>query len=695
MKFIINKMHKLIKQPLFLYSIAFCIVAVIGYTPPLYAKGKTIIWEIDGIGQYYTAFLYIGEYIRNLFSRSIPSYDLSIALGENIVGSLNYYGFGDPINFIAAFANKNNGHIIFSIAFFLRLYIAGLAMLHYLNSINLKNNVRIAPVLAYLFSGFTIFGCAYYIEWLPVLILLPLMLAEAEHFIKGAKNHLSFSLVICYGALCGFYFLYMASLALAVYCLMRIIAIKGKFELKTLFNICIKLLGVYLLGIGLSAPILFQALDAFLFSERNSRVLNILTSSASYIPSIKTLVVFCFRSLIPKKSTYNLGITIIHWLAVLYIIINAIRCHISRYIQLAVGIFISVLAVAFPITGYLFNAFSETNTRWYFLIHFLAAVILAVVLEEMSAKSSLKAWLCKAACIFVCFNIAANILFVYSEKGLNLASEFVAANDVIKYIDSPVNSSMTIANDKTLYRIDHDLYTDINGRPDNIAMLNNYNGLSYWFSIINYNSQNYIDLSSGKKLSWRSFGLGSNAYTSALVGAKYYLTKADDSFEISKFYRPVEKVFFCNESWTVYENSLYKGFVYECEKAYPYNSNTDESFEDFNKEIYKTTNASNIGNIKYNTNKNTLTFTADIEAVNSNIIIAIPYNHSWNIKTDGRNTTATSLNGLTSIEISAGKHTIQMTYVPLARNIGIAVGLFSVILLLYIYTTIFKNKKFV
>ncbi len=674
-----GKWHKLIGHPLFLYSVAFCVVAIIGYTFPLFLKGKTIIWEVDGIGQYYAAFLYIGEYIRRLFSAGMPAYDLSIALGENIVGSLNYYGFGDPINLIAVFATKSNGHIVFSIAFFLRLYLAGLSMLHYLNSINLKSSARIAAVIAYLFSGFTIFGCAYYIEWLSALILLPLILAEAERFINGRKNYITFSLVVCYGALCGFYFLYMSSLALAVYCVVRIAATHGKLNIKALFSNCIKLLGVYLLGIGLSAPVLFQALDAFLFSERNSRVLDIIMNINSYIPSIKALVVFCFRSIVPKISTYNLGITAFHWLAVFYILINAIKHRKGRDIQLVVGVMLSIIAVALPITGYLFNAFSETNTRWYFLIHFLAAVILATMLEDMHAKNLLKANFCKAACFLVCLNVIANILFVYSGRGLNLANEFIAASDVSKYITTPATNSIAITNDNSLYRIDHDLYTDINGRPDNIAMLNGYNGLSYWFSIVNYNSQKYIDWTSGKNLSWRSFGLGTNAYTSALAGVKYYLSK--DS-KVSEFYTLIERVKLGNETWNVYENSLYKGLVYECKKAYSYDPAAYKSFEDYNKQLYAKTNAANISNINYDSNTSELTFTSNIAEDKSKIIIAIPYNHSWNVKIDGENATTSPFNGMTIIEISAGSHLVQISYIPLARNIGIAVSLISIALLL-------------
>jgi hypothetical protein len=57
---------------------------------------------------------------------------------------------------------------------------------------------------------------------------------------------------------------------------------------------------------------------------------------------------------------------------------------------------------------------------------------------------------------------------------------------VKNYVDSPVNYSEIISGDKGVYRISNASLTNVNGRPENVAMLNNYNGTTWWFSIINY-----------------------------------------------------------------------------------------------------------------------------------------------------------------------------------------------------------------
>lgn len=135
MEIIKEKTFELLQRKYLLFSVLFLFVIVVGYTP-VYLSGKSLIWNIDGIGQYYPAFLYIGQYLRNaLAGGGIPSYDLSIAMGENIVGCLNYYGFGDPISLLAIFATEDNGYIIFAVTYFIRVCLAGFAMIYYLDTI--------------------------------------------------------------------------------------------------------------------------------------------------------------------------------------------------------------------------------------------------------------------------------------------------------------------------------------------------------------------------------------------------------------------------------------------------------------------------------------------------------------------------------------------------------------------------------
>lgn len=505
------------------------------------------------------------------------------------------------------------------------------------------------------------------------------MLAEAERFITKKKSKpIIFSLVICYGALCGFYFLYMTSLALAVYCVVRIIAVNGKFDIKNLFETCFKLLGWYLLGIGLSAPFLFQALDGYFFSERNSQEINVITSISGYIPSIVSLVNFGVFSINPRGYRHEFGITIFHWAATIYIFIKAITQRRKRDIQLGIGILLSVITVALPIFGYLFNGFGETNTRWYFLIEFLATVILAVVIDEVYNSSQRLKKIYKYVCILIVLNISANVLMVYSSFGSDLSNELIATSEVKEYTSSPVNYFSELTDDNEVYRIDHDLYTETNGRPDNIAMLNGYKGLSYWFSIINQNSQNYADFSAGSNLEHRSFGFGKKAYTSALAGTKYYCAKADNQ-ELENNFTLLETIEFNRETWKLYKNNLYKGIVYECDRSEEYSLGIDGDFEKYNKSLYECIDSSNISNVSYSSNRDEISFsTVNNDKSTYNVAIMIPYHWAWKATINGEKTQVSKFNGMMSIEVPKGEHEIKLTYSPVVRNIGIIVFFISI-----------------
>ena len=62
-------MIKNTNKNIIIYTTLFFLIIAIGYSP-IYLGGKSLIWEIDGIGQYYPAFLYIGKFTRTFLEYS-------------------------------------------------------------------------------------------------------------------------------------------------------------------------------------------------------------------------------------------------------------------------------------------------------------------------------------------------------------------------------------------------------------------------------------------------------------------------------------------------------------------------------------------------------------------------------------------------------------------------------------------------
>ena len=69
------------------YTAIFVLVCILGYSP-FWTQGKSLVWKIDGLGQYYTSFLYIGQYLRKYFFNclrgnvALPLFDISIGMWD-------------------------------------------------------------------------------------------------------------------------------------------------------------------------------------------------------------------------------------------------------------------------------------------------------------------------------------------------------------------------------------------------------------------------------------------------------------------------------------------------------------------------------------------------------------------------------------------------------------------------------------
>ncbi len=714
----------------------------------LFTFGRTSIWYIDGLGQYYPSFLYTGSYIRSFFLGlfhgrfKFPRFDLSIGMGEDIIGCLNYYGFGNPINLLAAFADQNNGGLVFTISHLIRLYLAGFSALIYLKKMGYAGSEASVGALAYAFCGFALYGGFMYIEFLSVLFYFPLMLTGAESlFHRGIrfKNALLFIFSVFYGALCGFYFLYMATLALFVYCLVRLYFIQNQRFLpesgekadkinikspekssddntaelkhvsgeatktdintnkhsyingKTVLGILtegIKLLCFYVIGILLSSPVLIPVLRSFFNSERNPHTIDILSSRSNYLPRPRLLLEFLRNSVVPGKS-FAFGVLFIEWIAVIMLFFMP---RTKRRLQLKIGVIISLIAVSLPITGYLFNGFSENYDRWLFLVHFLFMIVFVHMIMELRGripysidniseeekaepyhkeasiknyKLTIKEKDISGTIVSRCFmgilvlNIVFNIFGLFSGLGLDWQQEFVKSEGLSVYTSSPVSASKTITEDKGFFRVSNDSLTGVNERPENVAMLNDYYGLTYWFSIINDNTQKYVDENNGKELIWRSYGFNNNIYTEGLAGCKYYLA---DTLSSDNSYEYVETVSFNGRDWYVYKNPYYLGMVY-------YSGSNDEyekvkdlmTLEEYNRQFYENASREEPINASYDNKKNVLSFeTAHKE--NAEVIVAIPYSSRWRAYLDGEEVPVSIFNMYTKISVPSGSHNIVMLY---------------------------------
>ena len=726
------KDKKLIPGPRVLYTLLFLLVSLGGFAA-LALHGKSLIWEVDGFGQYYPVFCYIGDYIRDFLNSllagqpCLKTFDLSIGMGEDVIGSLNYYGFGDPLNLLAVFAVGGAAYPMYVLLFFLRLYLAGQAFIAYARKMGLRSRAAAFGALCYVFSGFTLVGAVSYYEWLSVLIYFPLLLIGCEETIRTGRFSFTMALGTAYGALTGFYYLYMSSLVLAAYALIRLFSRCGARSFGCVLGGCLRCLGGYLTGILLASPILVPALDAFLKSQRAGQSpMKVLLDWHNYIPVLNKDLIKSVLGLLYPTDAYISGITVSEVLAVLLFLAMPLFFCVSKRIrrQFWAASILALTALHLPITGYLFNAFGETNDRWVFAVHMLLALLLTYTLEVLvSAPLSegtelpYRRVLAATAAALVPVNLVLVMWLLYSPAGLNWQEEFIDLSAMgASAMSSPVTASRTITEDDELFLVAVTSIRAANGRPENVAMLNGYNGLTYWFSIVNANTQAYNNLNADVAYRWRSYGLNGQISAETLAGVKYVMT--NDPAHIPAGYPHVETVDFEGIPWQVYENPYYDGLAYvrseaaaaalretfigdeaawEALKETGLNNDIDNpgratdktpidgsAFRRYLDAVLGERLNSPCGSVSNLTwEHGCLTMTVVIEE-GGELVVAMPDSGGWQAEVDGKawEISSADIRDMSLKGIPAGVHTVTLTCRSAARRLGLGLGLGGLLLLI-------------
>lgn len=691
MKDIINKLNY--KKCILIYTILFLGIFGFAYAG-FFRSGKSFVTNMDGVDQYYPGFLYFGQYLRQL-GRNIlsghfvlPKFDLAIGMGEDIVGSLNYYGFGDPIYLISAFA-KDSAPFVYSFSFFIRLYLAGAAFMIYCREMRLKAIYSLGGAFCFIINGFTYGGVTSYMGWASVLIYLPLMLTGVERIFKGKKKGgLLILLSSVYAGFCGFYFFYMSCVFLVVYCIGRGLSIFGLKDFKTIIQRSFMAAFPVILGIGLSAPIFFPSVLGFLGSERaDISIFDIIFSRKNWTPYWPVYLSFINQ---PARYyfKYICKITIVEYIAV----VAAFFLPKSKgKLQLCIANTVTVLVVALPITGYIFSGFGESgfevNCRWAFLIHFLFAMTLVYVLSADWGHrlKGIKPYIGILCMVGVMINTAYYPINNGASKGGRIQPENLVINT-----DSPVAHVDMIMEDPQLFRVSTDRFLTTADRPENAAMYKGYNGIVYWLSIMNSNTQKAVNEFTGEELEWRSDGFLHDEILETVMGVKYYLHKGED--KAPDGYVKLLETDYYGEKWEVYENTSYYGLSYirpSAEADILWQEMIDEKnaeasdYRAYFETIMSMATVDGITEESYDKQNSIYTLKAEADQ-GEELVVAIPYSKGWSAYVDGKKTQIIQkdIMFMTLPLGDAGSHSIELKYRSPGFDTGCMVALFTLLILL-------------
>lgn len=354
-----------------------------------FRTGTTFIIRGDGVVQYYPRIIYFSRYIRELFANlmqgryELPMYDFSIGMGTEVTYSL------EPLYFIYALFKEEHLEFAYNLVTLLRFYFAGISMSVFCLYFRKGYFQTFLASVVYVISGFALYGGVMHTNFMIPMILLPLQILAVEEILRERTWKIC-TVVTAAALFSNYYFLYMNTIAMGIYFLVRFFSRPEKEHrslrafIKTALTIC----GSYLLGVGMSCIVLVTTFGMYLGSGRGGALIK--TPSLFYYSA--DWLISCFMTFLTAANSpgewLKLGYLPIAMFAVVFLFLRKGRKELKIFTVL------TVICMAFPLAGFIFSGFSTVTNRWCYMAAFLAAFLVAECYEDIRCMSSTDAKIC-------------------------------------------------------------------------------------------------------------------------------------------------------------------------------------------------------------------------------------------------------------------------------------------------------------
>lgn len=369
-----------------LYTIVF-IIAFCGVYYCFWHNGKSFIWGDestgDGLRQHYTAFVYFGQWgrelLHNLFvshQLTIPTWDFSIGYGSDLITTLNYYVLGDPLNLVALATPAAAAEYVFSALVPVRLYLAGLFFSCFCFRFDKGRAATLCGAISYVFCGFALYAGVRHPFFLNPMVYLPLLLLGAERVLHREKPGL-YIVAVFVTAISNFYFFYLLVIFTVLYAVFRCFMLYRDHRVREMGLAVLRMGGFALIGVAMSAVLLLPVLAAFLGDNR-------LTSAYAYQ--------MCYHYSYYEQllNTYLTTSGSGHWTFLCFtpgmvLAVFLLFCQKKKYRALKSAFLLLTVFLLLPICGRVLNGFSYATNRWCWAYSFLCCLILVVMWPKLMA----------------------------------------------------------------------------------------------------------------------------------------------------------------------------------------------------------------------------------------------------------------------------------------------------------------------
>ena len=342
---------------------------------------------VDGVAQHYAVLMWIRNTLRQFLhgNFALPMVDFSVGQGFDVIGTLNYYGVGDPVNLLTVFFADNHLDQMYMFLILFRMYLSGLAFSYYCSTAGIQ---RKASVLCgswlYVFCSFALIGGMKHPLFLNGMLYLPLLLAGTEKVLqKKSIRFLSVSVALAF--MSNYYFMYMNTILCGIYLCVRLFGHYREYGIRKILLLILKMAAAWIWGICLGAVIILPSVYAFL---HNARVDTAVEEAQNFysIAHYRKMILGFFQTL-PMTNGWTVHGTAIGGLAGVLMLFTS-KKRSRENCQLKIGFVVLLVLLCIPFGGKMMNGFAYVTNRWSYGMAFLCALMAAQAVADLKEQNT-------------------------------------------------------------------------------------------------------------------------------------------------------------------------------------------------------------------------------------------------------------------------------------------------------------------
>ncbi len=583
--------------------------------------GRSILWNNDGLEQYYPFFIYEGQWLRDVFSSLFSGHGLQATLwewnlgyGSDVITTLQMGTYNDPINLFSVFAVGDASQYVFQGLVLFRLFLTGVTFSLYALYRGSGRFATLCGALCYTFSATLLFGLMWPGSLLAP-IMFPLVLLAAERVLQKKRPYLLI-MSIAFIFLSSYYFSYMICLLLIGYCVIRVFQIEERVTPRVFLGWFGRFFCFVMLGIIIAAVMLIPSVTALFNMERflDSKVSADTVYTLLYYQNI--VGGFLGYYVVGNDCFIGYGSVAALACAVLYL-------QKKKYRGLKIAFAILTIVLLTPICGKIFNGFNYVNNRWVFAYAFCVSYVIVKMIPHFIHMERRTKWrlvvlgvivmilgvafppvwseryivaaviLLITIILVVCINVSPSVrrlmiicccclwilcngfYFFNMEKNGFVYNSCPLGNMYSSLVDNSPQHLVNSVDDGSLWRYDSDPANTLAGggsykRPRNDSLVLGLNSIDFYNSIYNGSVDQYhTELGlAGTELNHSYHGLNGRSILETLNSVKYYLLPQDGKVTPAYNYDDKNNIVAEGDvnggSYVVYEgeNTLPLGYTY-------------------------------------------------------------------------------------------------------------------------------------